>query len=212
MLRRNSAIGVLIVCAVASFAAGAVPGYTLDFNDGTVDPFFSGADLTWQASGGVGGAGDGWLSSVRASAGNLGLATVDSNITGNLTADGVTGYSFWLKDLGSQAPLNIHVSIGDPFINFWQSNIAFIPVTTGWTQYSIDFTNPAQWTQIQGTGTFADALTTSGRLLFRHDLAPYTSNPNTIRGGLGLDRLTVLPEPATLLLIGAGALLAARRR
>lgn len=212
MFSRTSFIATICVISAASAGFAAVPGYIIDFNGGSVDPFYSGAELNWQASGGVGGAGDGWISVSRTDLGNLGAATNEPNVLGNLPADGVTGYSFWMQDLGSPGPLSIHVLIGDPFVNFWQSNIAFTPVVGSWTKYSIDFSDPSQWTQTQGSGTFEDAIANSGRLLFRHDLPPYQNNPNPVVGAFGLDRITVLPEPATLALLGAGGLLAARRK
>lgn len=212
-MKRFLVIGVLGVLVAGSTGFGATPGYQFDFNDGTTMGFFGGGDVLWIASGGVGGAGDGYLAASRNPAGHLGVANSDLVVTGNLPADGVTGFSFWLKDLGSQAPVNIHVAVGVPLSNFWQSNATFIPSTTEWTQYTIRFDDPAGWTKIQsfGPGTFEEALAQSGRLLFRHDLAPYTSTPNSLRGSFGLDRVTVLPEPASgvLMLIG---LVWARRR
>jgi len=201
-VKQTVSIGVFAVLIVASTGFGATPGFVYDFNDGTTMGWFGGGDVAWVASGGVGGAGDGYLSAFRDPAGHLGVANSDAAVTGNLPLDGVPGFSFWLKDLGSAAPVNIHVGVGVPLSNFWQSNATFIPSTTGWTQFTIRFDDPAGWTKIQsfGAGTFEEALAASGRLLFRHDLAPYTSTPNSLRGSFGLDRVTVLPEPATGLL------------
>ncbi len=212
MLKQFVVIGVFGFLGVAG-VSGATPGFTFDFNDGTTDGFFGGGEVQWEATGGIGGVGDGFVSAIRTPAGHLGMANSDEVVTGNLTGQGIPGFTFWLKDLGSQAPVNIHVGLGVPLSNFWQSNATFIPSTSGWTQFTILFNDPAGWTRIQGTGpgTFADALAASERLLFRHDLAPYTGTPNSLRGAFGLDGLTVLPEPATgfLALI---ALVGMRRR
>lgn len=212
-MKQLSVLAVLGVAGVVSTAFAATPGYEFDFNDGTTMGFFGGGEVNWVASGGVGGAGDGYVEAVRNPAGHLGMANSDLVVTGNLIADGVPGFSFWLKDFGSQAPVNIHVGVGVPLSNFWQSNATFIPSTTGWTQFTIRFDDPAGWTRIQafGAGTFDEALAASGRLLFRHDLAPYTSTPNSLRGSFGLDRVLVLPEPATGLLTLAAAIWARRR-
>lgn len=211
MSRRISAVVILSSLCTASLAIAATPGYVQDFatNNGG---FSSGIPTNWISSGGVGGASDGWLevTTVGFGAGNLGVRTSGTEFTGNLTADGVTGFSFWLKDVGQDDPLEIHVGVGGAFLNFWQYTPAIVP-TDQWQEFSVDF-NPANWTRIIGSGTFADALTASDRLLFRHDLAPYSQQPDSIEADFGLDRVRVLPEPTTMILLLGGAALLRRSR
>lgn len=215
MVLRRSAVWVYgVVMSLVAAAHGAVPGFVEDFNDGTTGTFFSQADLTPIPSGGVGGTGDGFLQISRDVPDFLGAATSSPNFTGDLLADGVTGFSFWLNDVGASQDFEIHVGVGQAQSNFWLSIDGFTPPENGWAEFSVDITDPSGWVQTQGAGTFEDAIAASNRLLFRHDLPPLIFFPDAIAGDLGLDRVTVLPEPGSLslLIIGGAIALRSRRR
>lgn len=201
----------LLLTLISAPVWAAVPGYTEDFSSG-LGSFFSGSTTVHEPSGGVGGASDGYVSVSRPFPANLGIATAGAEFTGDLVADGVTGFSFWLNDLAADDPLQIHVGLGDDFGNFWLHAMGFSPPASGWVQYSVDFSTPADWVQIRGSGTFQQALQISNRLLFRHDLPPFVSNPDPLEGDFGIDRVTVLPEPTGALLLLVGSAIAARRR
>ncbi len=201
----------VVMCMAFRSALAATPGYVEDFNDDVLF-WFSGSSLSHETTGGVGGAGDGWLSVSTSFPANLGAASNDPNFLGDLVADGVTGFSFWLRDTGQDDDLEIHLGLGTPFNSFWFYTVGFAPAEDAWTQYIVDFSNPALWVRTQGTGTFAEALAASDRLLFRHDNAPYVHPPDQIQGDFGLDRITVLPEPGTLTLLVLGGAALIRRR
>ena len=184
---------VAVFCVLAAPAGAVTPGFVEDFTGG-VAGFGGGSTVTLVSSGGVGGAGDPYITISNAGVSNLGAFSQSANFIGNLTASGVTGYSFWLRDTGADDPLEIHVGVGTP-TNFWLSFFGFQPPTGSWQQFSVDVSSPSQWVQIIGTGTFSAALTGSDRLLFRHDVAPLIQNPNAIAADFGLDRIQVLPAP-----------------
>ena len=188
------------VFAFAGVARAATPGFVEDFASG-IGGFGGSATETHVTSGGVGGAGDPFLEVTKSpTAPQLGTFSQAPDLTGNLPADGVTGYSFWLRDTGADDNLEIHVGVGIPFVNFWQSLPGFAPPTGSWQQFSVDLTQPNQWVRIIGSGTFAAALAGSTNLLFRHDFAPYMQDPDPVTAGtgFGLDRIQVLPVPAEL--------------
>lgn len=203
-------IAALVAASVVSVAQAATPGYIEDFSTGTAN-FFSQATLSWVPTGGVGGAGDGYLSVSRDFPFNLGATTAEPQFTGNLTADGVTGFEIWLNDIGADDPLEIHVGLGVQNFNFWLYTIPFIPANGAWQSFVVDFSNPSDWVQTIGAGTFADALANNTRLLIRHDLAPFEQLPDSLAGDFGIDRIRVIPEPATLGLVSLGCLLLRRR-
>src|SRR5262245_54188103 len=93
---------------LASAAQAATPGFVEDFNGGT-GGFTGGSSVTQVASGGVGGASDGYLQVSNALSSNLGAFSQAVGLVGNLPADGVTGYSFWLRDVGANNNHVIHV-------------------------------------------------------------------------------------------------------
>lgn len=202
---------LLLMPSVVATADAAEVGVVEDFNHGVGD-WGGGADVVQNTTGGVGGEGDGWLHVSRLTApGRLGVRSTSTTFIGNLTGAGVTGVHFWLIDAGPSDPLEIRVGVGDNRNNFWVTSVAFVP-TAEWQPFEIGF-NESDWVQTQGTGTFADALATSDRLLFRHDLEPITASPDSIVGDFGLDRVVLVPTPASTMLSMVGlALLAHRRR
>jgi hypothetical protein len=187
---------------LAVAARAATPGFVEDFTTGT-GGFGGGSTVLQVTSGGVGGTGDPYLEVSNAFPSRLGTFSQAPDLTGDLPADGVTGYSFWLRDTGADDALEIHVGVGIPFSNFWQSLQGFTPPDGTWQQFSVDLTDSSQWIQIIGSGSFADALAGSTNLLFRHDLAPYMQEPDMVAADFGLDRIQVLPAPAPLPAVSA---------
>lgn len=208
-------LSVMTAVSLTSLASrpvlAAVPGFTEDFLTDT-GTFFSGATIVHEPGGGVGGAGDGYLSISRSIPENLGVASSGPEFTGNLTADGVTGFSFWLNDIGADDPLELHVGVGNSFGNFWLYTAGFSPPNHQWAQYTVDFSGPSDWVLIRGSGTFEQALSVSDRILIRHDLAPFGWFPDEMVGDFGLDRVTVLPEPGVIALLAFGGVWAIARR
>lgn len=202
---------VAVLSGLISSARAATPGFTEDFITGT-SSFFSGASIEHVPSGGVGGVGDGYITVTRTKPDHLGAASSGPEFIGNLTADGVTGYSFWLSDVGVDDDLEIHLGVGNSFGNFWLYTAGFAAPENGWGQFSVDFSDPADWVLIRGSGTFAQALATTDRIVIRHDLSPYSWFPDSVAGDLGIDRVTVLPEPGTVALLAIGAVAVVSRR
>lgn len=198
----------LLSFAIGLFTAGsafaATPGYLEDFNSG-IGGWGGGSEAYELLLGGVDGAADSFLRVGNDTfAGQLGTRNAGPDYTGDLIADGVTGFSFWLKDVGTDDDVQIHVGVGSSFLNFWTYDIGFEPLEDQWTQFSVDITSSVGWTQILGSGTFDDAIASSDRLLFRHDLAPFSQNPDTIQGDFGIDNIRVVPEPMTGLALLVG--------
>ncbi|MCC6681169.1 MAG: PEP-CTERM sorting domain-containing protein [Phycisphaeraceae bacterium] len=200
-IRHSNGLGC-VVCLLALNAHAVTPGYVEEFGSG-VAGFAGGAIVSHVATGGVGGAADGFLQIATSSPGSLAAYSNLPHFTGNLTAAGVTGFSFYLKDVGADDNLEIHFVLGNDS-NFWLATAAFAPATDNWSPHSVDLTTPAGWVQIIGSDSFADALANTDRIMFRHDLSPYAQAPDPIQGEFGVDRITVLiPEPATAALLMA---------
>jgi hypothetical protein len=204
----RAALLVLALAGLAAPAGAATPGFVEDFAAGTGGFGVGGSAVTHVTSGGAGGAGDPHISISNASPASLGSFSTASDLVGSLPADGVTGYSFWLRDTGADDDHEIHVGVGTAFANVWLSVPGFVPPDGSWQQFAVDLGNPSQWVQILGSGTFQDALAASDRLLFRHDVPPLTQFPNAVAGDFGLDRIQVLsaPEVAAVSAWGRAAL------
>jgi hypothetical protein len=193
----------LLLSVLAAPVLAATPGFVEDFSAGSAG-FTGGSTVTHVTSGGVGGAADPYISISNAAPSNLGAYSTNGNLIGNLPADGVFGYSFWLRDTGADNNLEIHVGIGIPSLNFWETVQGFTPPDGSWQKFSVDVTNPALWVRIIGSGTFQAAVASSGRLLFRHDVPPLSQNPNPVAGDFGLDRIQVLGPPTVPAVSAAG--------
>lgn len=192
---RLRVIELLAVATIATAAGAAEPGFTEDFNDGNTAGFISFAVLDNISTGGVGGDEDGYLRTTRPVPERLGAHSAQPSFTGQLLAEGVTGYSFWLNDVGDDEDLEIHVGVGRMFINFWMCLDGFEPPENEWQHFHVDITDSSCWVQLQGVGSFEEAVAMTDRLLFRHDLLPIEQEPDLIEGDYGVDRITVLGLP-----------------
>jgi len=123
----------------------------------------------------------------------LGAHSDGPEYAGNWSAAGITQVRLWLNDVNATDALEIHFSLGkaplfpDPG-NFWQYNVGFIPPPGLWKEFVVDLSS-ASWTQIIGSGSFANALTTVNRVHVRHDLAPFMKTPDLAEGDVGMDHL-----------------------
>ncbi len=202
-------LGAIAVALAAAPSLGAIAGFTEDFNAG-LGGWGGGATLDLIATGGVGGAGDGYLLISNSNPAQLATRNTSAPYTGDLIADGVTGMSFWLRDLGGEDTLRLHVAVGNPG-NFWTSVVEFSPGADAWTFYQVDFTDSASWVRQQGSGTFEDALRATNRMQFRNNpLAGDPSSPDGI-ADFALDRITLVPSPGTLAMLLVFGPLAKRR-
>ena len=188
-----AAVCAALAITAASSLAAPVIGFREHFPGVSLAGWQSGSATSNPGTGGVLGAGDGFLvvSVPGPFAGNLGAFSPGAAYLGNWTAAGVTQVRLWLTDTGNPQPMEIHFGIGNGGIgNFWQCNTGFIPPAGEWAPFTVDLTNTANFSFIgAGTGTFAAALGNVDRILLRHDLAPYVQSPNTIVGDFGLDEI-----------------------
>lgn len=190
--------GGLLAALVLASAGTALAGPTLGFQEefpaanGTAG-FTGGAQLSNPGTGGRGGAGDGYLRVAREPlSGNLGTYNAGIDYAGDYLAAGVTRVVFWLNDVGSDENLEIHLGIGSGGFgnqNFWQYNTGFNPPNGSWAMFEVDLTDSTNFTQTHAFpgGNYTQALRTADRILWRHDVAPYLSNPDPIAGQFGLD-------------------------
>ena len=191
---RTCITGALVLTALLTLvsAAGAVP--TLGFREewsggvGNTDGWGGGSFYGNPGGGGVGGDGDGFLAITTAVAAKFGGFAANAEYTGDWQAAGITQIRLWLNDVLADEPIELHVSVGNG-TNMWQYNVGFNPPNGQWAEYVVDLTNPANFTQIVGVGTFDAALQGADRILIRHDLAPFAMVPDNVKGDVGIDHL-----------------------
>ncbi len=198
--RRRGAPAALALLGLAALlaspaAAGPTIGFVEDFaGAGNLSGWTSSAENSNPGTGGVGGAGDGYLRTARSAfAGQLGAHSTFSEYIGDWIAAGADRIRLSLNDVGADQALEVHVSIGNPS-NFWQYNVGFIPPNGAWAEFTVDLTDSTAFTQIidfAGGATWSEALRAVDRVLVRHDLPPFTQTPNTILGEFGIDGIKI---------------------
>jgi hypothetical protein len=146
-------------------------------------------------TGGVDGAGDGFLRFWTPTPYSLGTVNMTAPYQGDWIAAGVTAIQLSINDVGAADALAIHCVIGNAY-NVWQYNVAFVPPHNQWKEFTVDLTASGDFKRIVGTGTLAECLSDVDRLHFRHDLAPYIHTPDPIQADVGIDHL-VLTTRAT---------------
>jgi len=188
---------VFSIPLIVSAAHGApTVGFTEHWPGTSVQGWSGGSVVSNPGTGGVLGAGDGYLtvSNPGPNSSNLGSLNNGASYAGDWQAAGITQVRFWLKDVGAADPLEIHFLVGNGLAgNFWQYDTGFIPSTTAWTRFTVNLTSSAGFTHVINAtgGTFDQALQNVDRILIRHDLAPYIQIPDSIIADVGIDELTL---------------------
>jgi len=193
---RNSRIPALALAALGPFVlvppahAGPTVGFIESFpGAGNTGGWDGGSNLSNPGTGGVGGAGDGYLVMAHTEfAGRLGTRNLGTDYIGDWLAAGADRVRFSLNDVGADQNLEIHFAIGN-VENFWHCNLAFIPPNGAWAEFTVDLRDSANFTHIIANDGFGYrfALAHVDRVLIRHDVAPYVQTPNSILGQVGID-------------------------
>jgi len=171
--------------------AAATPsiGHIQTFSDGTTGGWTSNDLPTNPGTGGLDGAGDGFLDIALTSPFRLGARSTDAAYTGDWIGANVNRIKVWLNELDQANDLEIHLCIGNSG-NFWESNVGFAPPTNTWAQFTFDLTDSTQFTHIINfSGGFAAALQSADNILLRHDKPPFAQTPKTIAGEFGVDNV-----------------------
>lgn len=203
ILRTFYVTGLLVALVSIARPALAAPvfGFREDWTGTTTHAWLggggSGVAISNPGTGGVDGSGDGYLLLSLAVGGNFGARSSGAEYIGNWSLAGIEQVRVAINDVGAPDVLELHFCIGNTS-NFWQYNQGFAATNGVWKDYVIGLSDPNQFTQIIGTGSFAQALQSTDRILIRHDIAPFVQNPDPGAGDFGIDRLilTAVATPA----------------
>ena len=194
-----------------------------DFEDGTTMNWSGQVTFTNKSTGGPSGAGDNYLeldSSFRLGTRN------PSQWVGDYVSAGVTAITMDLNNTGTNT-VDLRLMLvdngGNTGGNFSTTNAVTLAGGSGWQEFTfsltpIDMTHVGAGTGMTGSsggsGILSDTLAAVDRLLLRHDPGG-PSPPGTapsITATIGIDNITAVPEPASLVMATVGFLLVARRR
>lgn len=181
---------LLVLMAPGAAGASATLGFLESWSGTTVHNWAGGADTTNPGTGGVNGAGDGYLELTRTIKHHLGARSIEPEYVGNWRAANIDEVVFWLNDVDTDEALEIHFSVGR-FDNLWQYNVGFLPPENAWGMFTVDLRSDTSFTRLIGspTATFEGALDSAQLVHIRHDKAPFTMTPDSIIGDVGIDEL-----------------------
>jgi hypothetical protein len=186
-------IVVLMVLTATTGGAAATLGFVDTFSAPGANGWGSQTGNSNPGTGGVGGAGDGYLLLSQSLAGNFGSVSSNPAYQGDWTAAGITQVSFYLNDVGTANPFSFHLLLtGGPNplnLSTWQYDVGHQPPNNAWQLYTVDVSSSTGWTLVRGADSFQSVLQSMDRIHFRHDLPPYVSFPDTIAGDLGIDNV-----------------------
>ncbi len=185
----------LLVHAALAGAALAQPsvGFRESFPGTLTAGWGGGAPTSNPGTGGVLGAGDGYLRIAVPGPlpGNLGAFAATPPYAGDWTAAGITQVVLWLNDVDRPDTLELHLALGNGLNgNFWECTTALVPPRGQWGRFVVDLTDSASFALIGGlSGNYTLALTEVDRVLVRSDFAPYVRLPDPVVGDVGLDEV-----------------------
>jgi hypothetical protein len=187
-------LGTLLWVTGSTYAHPFV-GIVDDFKGPDANGWSGGTPTSNPGTGGVDGAGDGYLLLSAPFPGNYGSRGSEHGYVGSYLEAGVTLVSFYLNDVQAPDLFAIHFLItGGVPETTWQYNAGFSPPNNQWQRYSVDLTDETKWTRTSGSGTFAEVLNDVVRIHFRHDLPPYAQFPDPIAGTLGIDNIELATD------------------
>lgn len=210
---------ILWVGVLAMICPNARAAMTLwqvdDFQDGTTQNWISPDDIS-NVPGGQSGPSDQYLKLVSTGASpSSGLATSSPlpRWGGAPSAAGVTGVSMDLINLGT-VELDMRVLINGNYGSCTSTDAFVLPPDGRWYHVVFGWTVNDMTLGHTGPGTLSDILAHMSGFQLRHQSGPpMGANQYTpVAGTLGIDNVTAVPEPMSLLLCTAGGILLTRWR
>jgi hypothetical protein len=198
-----------VTSAVApTMAQGITIGQVDNFEDGTTQGWVEGSSAVNIATNGPAGGNDHYL---PLSSGGFGgtvrlLALNDSQWLGNYAVSGVTGIEMDLKNFGpSTLPIRIAIreSTGGSNTPGYASTTAFNLVADGAWHHSVFSLTANSLTAINSPQPLATDLANVADFRLLSSAAPSTIG-DAISAQIGVDNITAVPEPATMVTAIAG--------
>ena len=218
---RKTILVILVLQLATNTAQGITLGQVDTFQDGTTQGWGGYAAATNVATGGPAGGGDRYLSLTSTGetgrSGELRAATDQDNRhrwDGNYVNAGITGIGMDLRNFGTQ-DLQMRIVFGGNYGD-WTSTDSFLLLADGQWHHAVFGLTAADLTWGGGGSNpnLTSALMYMGGFSIRHQVGdPQGVGQSTpIAATVGIDSVTTVPEPLSILLCAAGGRLLARHR
>jgi hypothetical protein len=208
---------VFLLAALAAYASSFAQihvGLSSDFQDGTLMGW-GGPNCFNQANGGPLGPGDAYAHSTSDGLGQGGrLAMYNTgDWIGNYQAAGVNEIRAMLNNFNA-VPLQMRIVLfdGETAARWTSMTPVILAANSGWqsARFSLD---ESTLVRVLGTSSYQSMITNVDRVMIRHDAGNPSSGGTAIAGQMGIDNIyAAVPEPATAMALGLGAIALARRR
>ncbi len=202
---------VLICLASARFSHAVVVGQVDDFQDGTLSNWANNSDTAAIIpDGGPGGIGDQFLQ-VTAN----GIPGPGSRLTvfnenqwlGDYIAAGVTSIEIDLRNTSAvQLSIRLAFKLDGTFGAPGYLTAAFIlPADAAW-YHAVFLINPGSMIAVGGPSDFNTFFANPGEMRIINEVGTGDLNGDVIEGQVGIDNIRAVPEPASWILLGLGAI------
>ena len=186
---------------------------------GQIDDFESGTTLNWAnggapqplniTTGGPAGANDNFLKVTADGSGSVGKLTVfnRSQWLGNYLGQGINEIDMDLENLGS-TPLTIRLAFKSTTSNGAPSYLSAgfaLPADAIWHHAAFQIT-PGSMIAVSGPTAFSTFFTSEAEMRIINEAGAANSNGDVVVSQLGIDNITALPEPSSLILAASGGL------
>lgn len=111
----------------------------------------------------------------------------------------------------SAGPLNLRMVVFNNGNRFTSTVAQEVPNDGNWSNLTFSL-EEAALTQVRGTSSYSDTLSSVTRLMFRHDAGGPSDRGTELEASFGFDNITAVPEPSGAVLLLLGTLLTVVRR
>jgi hypothetical protein len=193
-----SAVSLILLVQFSTFAlADLTPGVISNFQDGTVQGWDGGTVANVLNVGPLGNGDHSLRLSNGGSGGNFAMFNEGVSGVVSPSVNSITSNIFRSAGTGSA---EIRLMLFDTNFNRWTSTVSANVIDNGtWHSFSFSILE-SDLTQVSGTGTYTELMSSLDRIMFRYDPGAPNAGGLPLSGFMYFDNITAVPEPSSMML------------